>query len=69
MKALGIRQCERCGTWLIVRLYTRRKMCPNCGYQMLVKPKRRRLSEVYVAFADSMQEAHELIKKLKAKHT
>jgi len=65
MKAFGIRKCERCGTWLIVRLYARRKQCPNCGRQMLVKPKRRRLSEVYVAFAETLREAHELLKTMK----
>jgi len=63
MKTFGIRRCEKCGTWLIIRLYTWRKVCPNCGYQMLVKPKRRRMEEVYVAFADSMQEAHKLIEE------
>jgi len=65
MKTFGIRRCEKCGTWLIVRMYTKRKTCPNCGYTMLVKRKRRRIEDLYVAFAETLREAHELLKTMK----
>jgi len=65
MKTFGIRRCEKCGAWLIVRLYIKRKQCPNCGHKMKVVYERRRLEEVYAAFANSIQEAQELIKRSK----
>jgi len=67
MKIFGIRRCERCGTWLVARMYTKRKTCPQCGYVMLVRPKKYRSMDVYVAFADTLQEANELLKSMKGK--